>query len=110
MSKLRRHDWRCHREVEFNICGEFIKCRQDIKKHREIVHGCSERFSVNFSLHVWMKMNVFMSMEMNQMKWIQMKPYFAKTGKSVMTNHAILANRVTHERKFCAGFNPNVTD
>ena len=38
MSKLMRHDWRCHREVECNICGEFIKCRQDIKKHREIVH------------------------------------------------------------------------
>ena len=38
MASLRRHDWRCHREVECNICGETIQSRGDIKKHRENKH------------------------------------------------------------------------
>ena len=39
MSKLRRHDWRSHREVSCNICDEAIKSRQDISNHREIKHN-----------------------------------------------------------------------
>jgi general transcription factor IIIA len=38
MGKLRRHDWRCHREVDCNICGKQINCRQDIKNHRGEEH------------------------------------------------------------------------
>ena len=30
MSKLRRHDWRSHREVECNVCGEILESRQII--------------------------------------------------------------------------------
>ena len=38
MSLLRRHDWRSHREIDCNLCGETIESRQDIKKHRETKH------------------------------------------------------------------------
>ena len=38
MGKLRRNDWRCHREVECNICGKKINCRQEIENHREEEH------------------------------------------------------------------------
>ena len=38
MSKLRRHDWRSHREVMCNMCGENIASRQDLKVHREVEH------------------------------------------------------------------------
>lgn len=38
MNKLRRHDWRAHREIECNICGEMLKCRQDISFHRQNKH------------------------------------------------------------------------
>ena len=43
MSKLRRHDWRCHRQIECNICGELIPSRQDIKQHRELKHKMFRR-------------------------------------------------------------------
>ena len=39
MSKLRRHDWRSHRNIPCNICGEELKCRQDISEHRKQKHG-----------------------------------------------------------------------
>ena len=38
MGKLRRHDWRSHREIECNLCAEIISSRQDIKTHRESAH------------------------------------------------------------------------
>jgi hypothetical protein len=38
MNKVRRHDWRCHREIECNKCGENIASRQDLKEHRETQH------------------------------------------------------------------------
>ena len=25
LSKLRRHDWRCHKQIECNMCGEKTK-------------------------------------------------------------------------------------
>ena len=38
MGKLRRHDWRSHREVSCNICGEWIENRQNIGNHRQEKH------------------------------------------------------------------------
>jgi hypothetical protein len=38
MSKLRRHDWRNHRVVECNICGETLMSRQEIGSHGQIEH------------------------------------------------------------------------
>ena len=38
MSKLRRHDWRSHREVECNVCGEILENRQRISLHRKTKH------------------------------------------------------------------------
>ena len=38
MGLLRRHDWRSHREIDCNICGETIQSRQDIKSHRQTEH------------------------------------------------------------------------
>ena len=38
MHLLRRHDWRSHREIDCNMCGESIRSRQDIKHHRQSKH------------------------------------------------------------------------
>ena len=38
MNKLRRHDWRSHREINCNRCGENIASREDLKEHREVKH------------------------------------------------------------------------
>ena len=38
MSKLRRHDWRNHREIMCNRCGDHLPSRQDLKIHRESEH------------------------------------------------------------------------
>ena len=38
MSKLRRHDWRSHRSIPCNICGEELQSRQDISEHRQKKH------------------------------------------------------------------------
>ena len=38
MGMLRRHDWRSHREIDCNICGETIQSRQDFKTHRLTEH------------------------------------------------------------------------
>ena len=43
MSKLRRHDWRNHREIQCNKCGENIASRQDLKIHRENVHDMKSK-------------------------------------------------------------------
>ena len=43
MSLLRRHDWRCHRAIDCNMCGEVIKSRVDIKTHREIKHSMNQK-------------------------------------------------------------------
>ena len=39
MTKLRRHDWRSHREIECSTCGEMLESREDIPNHRQRVHG-----------------------------------------------------------------------
>ena len=38
MNKLRRHDWRSHREVECNICDMKIENRAEISSHRRKEH------------------------------------------------------------------------
>ena len=38
MSKLRRHDWRGHREIMCNRCGDYLPSRQELKIHRESKH------------------------------------------------------------------------
>ena len=38
MASLRRHDWRCHRSVNCNLCDETLNSRQDIASHREQKH------------------------------------------------------------------------
>ena len=39
MSLLRRHDWRSHREIECNMCGETLRNREEIKTHRQSKHN-----------------------------------------------------------------------
>ena len=39
MNKLRRHDWRSHREVECSICGKGLRSRDEISNHRKIEHN-----------------------------------------------------------------------
>ena len=48
MSLLRRHDWRCHREIECTMCGEVIKSREEIKNHRETKHMIYQRIFCKF--------------------------------------------------------------
>ena len=43
MRLLRRHDWRCHRQIECNMCGEEISSRSEIKEHREQKHQISQK-------------------------------------------------------------------
>ena len=43
MRFLRRHDWRSHREIDCNICGEIIPSREDIKSHRQLKHQMFKR-------------------------------------------------------------------
>ena len=38
MRKLRRHDWRSHRNIDCTICGEMLDSRQEIGKHRQSIH------------------------------------------------------------------------
>ena len=38
ITKLRRHDWRSHREVDCSICGEKLQSRQQISEHRRSQH------------------------------------------------------------------------
>ena len=48
MSFLRRHDWRCHREIECNMCGELLESREKIKQHRENKHQIFQRTYCKF--------------------------------------------------------------
>ena len=48
MSKLRRHDWRSHREIECNICGDILESRQDIGIHRKIEHQMLRKITCKF--------------------------------------------------------------
>ena len=38
ISKLRRHDWISHREVDCTVCGERLESRQNISQHRKDKH------------------------------------------------------------------------
>ena len=38
ISKLRRHDWRAHREISCNICDELLQSREEISIHRQTKH------------------------------------------------------------------------
>ena len=44
MDKLRRHDWRSHREIECNICGLNLSSREEISNHRKIEHQMYRKF------------------------------------------------------------------
>ena len=48
MNLLRRHDWRCHREIECTMCGETLQSREDIKGHRERKHQIFQRTFCKF--------------------------------------------------------------
>ena len=48
MSKLRRHDWRDHREVPCNICGDLIENRQNIGNHRKTKHNIFKKVLCRF--------------------------------------------------------------
>ena len=48
MNKLRRHDWRNHREIECNICSEIIENRQQISEHRRTKHQMYRKIQCTF--------------------------------------------------------------
>ena len=48
MSKLRRHDWRSHRQIPCNICGEELQSRQKISEHRNKKHGITQKAVCRF--------------------------------------------------------------
>ena len=48
MSKLRRHDWRNHRQIECNICGEILESRQAISNHRKESHNIFRRMKCKY--------------------------------------------------------------
>ena len=48
MKKLRRHDWRNHREVPCNICKEIIESRQEITNHRKNKHNLFKKVLCKF--------------------------------------------------------------
>ena len=48
MSKLRRHDWRTHRNIECNICGKNLKSRQEIGEHRKTEHKMDKKIKCKF--------------------------------------------------------------
>ena len=48
MSKLRRHDWRSHRRIDCNICGEALQSRQHISEHRRTEHGMFRKLKCKF--------------------------------------------------------------
>ena len=48
MSLLRRHDWRCHKEIDCNMCGDTLESRGDIKKHREQKHKIYQKTYCKF--------------------------------------------------------------
>ena len=48
MRKLRRHDWRAHREIECSICMETLTSRQQLKEHRQQVHKMLKKIPCRF--------------------------------------------------------------
>ena len=48
MKKLRRHDWRSHREVSCNICEEKIDSREEISNHRRSKHNMFRKILCKF--------------------------------------------------------------
>ena len=48
MAKLRRHDWRSHRSIDCNICGEHLESRDQISTHRKLVHKMFKRIKCKF--------------------------------------------------------------
>ena len=48
MVKLRRHDWRSHRQVPCNICEETIESRQEISNHRKLKHNMLRKVACKF--------------------------------------------------------------
>ena len=48
MSKLRRHDWRSHREIDCNICGITLGNRYEISTHRKSEHQIFRRIKCRF--------------------------------------------------------------
>ena len=48
MTKLRRHDWRSHRSIECNICGEQLQSREHISIHRKIAHRMVQKLKCKF--------------------------------------------------------------
>ena len=43
MSKLRRHDWRTHRNIDCNICGKNLKSSQEKGEHRKTEHKMDKK-------------------------------------------------------------------
>ena len=43
MAKLRRHDWRSHRQISCTICDEVLPSRDHIVKHRQATHRMIRR-------------------------------------------------------------------
>ena len=48
MRKLRRHDWRAHRQIECSICTEMLKSRQELKEHRKQEHQMLKKVACKF--------------------------------------------------------------
>ena len=48
MRKLRRHDWRMHRQIECSICDEVLASRQELKDHRKNVHRMLRKIPCRF--------------------------------------------------------------
>ena len=48
MRKLRRHDWRAHREIECSICMEMLTSRQELKDHRQQEHKMLRKIPCKF--------------------------------------------------------------
>ena len=48
MNKLRRHNWRNHREIDCNICGDKLASRSDISVHRQMKHQMFRRVQCKF--------------------------------------------------------------
>ena len=48
MSKLRRHDWRAHREINCSICDEKITSREQISIHRQSKHNMTRKIACKF--------------------------------------------------------------
>ena len=43
MCKLRRHDWRTHRNIDCNICGKNLKSSQEKGEHRKTEHKMDKK-------------------------------------------------------------------